>query len=185
MSPMITGPLVDVTLMRDAADVARYHTKRTIRQQTIGQHSFNMLTLLLKVLPGARRELLLSCVFHDLPELITGDVPAPVKRAHPDLKDMLDRAEWGIGAPLYRDFLLTEEEIDLLKWADRMELVLWCLEEVRYGNTFAVDTVRRGMGWILMAGVPRCACELTDDVCSDMRHLGITPATGEELEATR
>lgn len=173
-----------VVLFRDAAAVKRYHTKRVLREQTLGAHSFDMLTLLLVVYPECRKEVMLACIHHDLPELITGDIPAPIKRADVMLAKRLDMLEVGI-AHLYKDFNLTEEEAAMLKWADRMELVLWCLEEYRLGNTFVGATIRRGMGWILAAGFHERCRGVTQAVEGEMIGMGLSPATGAELEATR
>ncbi len=181
-------PLVEATLYRDAGAVKRYHVKRTIRTQTVAEHTFGMLMLVKQVTEGygayglqARASLYEAIMHHDLPELMTGDVPAPIKRAHPELGPLMDSIEQEL-APLYRDFELSPLETALCKWADRMELVLWCLEEYRMGNTYVKDTIRRGIGWILAGHMPDCCRQLTDDVVRELRTLNITPATGAELE---
>lgn len=175
--------LVEAQLYRDAGNVTRYHAKRTIRRQNIAEHTFGILMLVKQVKPDLSLNLVNAILHHDLPELFTGDVPAPIKRAHPDLGPLLDHIEEGL-APLYNPVMdkLTPNEITLLKWADRMELVLWCLEEVRMGNSYCETTVRRGLGWILNVRVPDCAKQLTSEVAADALSVGIVPATGEELE---
>lgn len=173
--------LVEATLYRDAGQVKRYHVKRTHRTQTVAEHTFGMLMLVRQVDPHASKSLYNAILHHDLPELFTGDVPAPIKRAHPDLGSLMDSIEEGL-TPLYQDIALIPEEQVLLKWADRMELVMWCLEEVRMGNTKLVDAVRRGLGWIIAGRVPECARQLTEEVVADAATLCIQPATGAELE---
>lgn len=183
------SPLTEAKLYRDAGAVTRYHAKRTLRTQTVADHTFGMLMLVKQVTnltwpPHQMRRLYEAVMHHDLPELFTGDVPAPIKRAHPELGPLMDSIEEGL-APLYQDFALSEEEACLLKWADRMELVLWCLEEYRMGNTYMGDTVRRGMGWIIAGRIPVCASKLTEEVNDECVSLGLFPATGAELEMTR
>lgn len=180
--------LTEATLYRDAGAVKRYHVKRTIRQQTVAEHTFGMLMLVKQVTEGygayglqARASLYEAIMHHDLPELMTGDVPAPIKRAHPELGPLIDSIEQDM-YPLYRELTLTQEEASLLKWADRMELVLWCLEEYRMGNTYVKDTIRRGIGWILAGHMPDCCRKLTQEVIDELLTLDITPATGAELE---
>lgn len=173
--------LVEATLYRDAGAVRRYHTKRVHRGQTIAEHTFGMLMLIKQVQPLCTKNLMNAALHHDLPELFTGDMPGPIKRAHPDLGPLLDSIEEGLD-PLYQDFHLTVPEAMLLKWADRMELVLWCLEEVRMGNTYCRSVVARGLGWILAVMVPEEAQALTDGVVADAWSFGIAPATGAELE---
>jgi len=120
--------LVTAKLFRDAANTQRYHTKRMLRTQTVGAHSFNMLLLLRQIEPEARPELIWACVHHDLPEYFTGDIPAPMKQASTELKVLLEELESGL-APLHYAPDLTVEEEALLKWIDLMELVLHCMEE--------------------------------------------------------
>jgi 5'-deoxynucleotidase YfbR-like HD superfamily hydrolase len=181
--------LVEATLYRDAGAVKRYHVKRTHRTQTIAEHTFGMLMLVKQVIqlsdvPFRRTALLYEAILHhDLPELFTGDIPAPIKRVHPELGPLMDSIEAEL-KPLHQDFDLTAEEGALLKWADRMELVLWCLEEFRLGNTYTKPTVARGLGWILAARIPECCRGLTEEVLDDARSIGIEPASGAELEMT-
>jgi len=182
--------LVEATLYRDAGAVKRYHVKRTHRTQTIAEHTFGMLMLVKQVTEGhgdyglqSRSTIYEAILHHDLPELMTGDIPAPIKRAHPELGPLIDSIERDL-YPLYQEFRLdlTQEEAALLKWADRMELVLWCLEEFRMGNTYMKPTVARGLGWIIAAYLPPCAKQLTDEVVLEALSLGIAPAAGAELE---
>jgi 5'-deoxynucleotidase YfbR-like HD superfamily hydrolase len=173
--------LVEATLYRDAGAVKRYHVKRTHRTQTIAEHTFGMLMLIKQVDPACTKNLYNAVLHHDLPELFTGDIPAPIKRVHPELGPLMDSIEEDLN-PLYQDFQITMPEAVLLKWADRMELVLWCLEEVRLGNSYCRPTVARGLGWILAAKMPDNAQELTDEVVADAWTFGIAPATGAELE---
>lgn len=173
--------VVEAQLYRDAGQVKRYHVKRTHRTQTVAEHTFGMLMLIKQVDPHASKNLYNAILHHDLPELFTGDVPAPIKRAHPDLGPLMESIEEGL-APLYQDIKLLPVEAVLLKWADRMELVMWCLEEVRMGNINLIETVRRGLGWIVAGHIPECADVLTAQVVLDARTLGIEPATGAELE---
>ena len=180
--------LVEATLYRDAGAVKRYHVKRTHRTQTIAEHTFGMLMLVKQVTTGqntysveSRAMLYEAILHHDLPELMTGDVPAPIKRVHPELGPLMDSIEQDL-YPLYRDYTLTQEEAALLKWADRMELVLWCLEEFRMGNSYLKPTVARGLGWILASYLPECCRTLTGEAVEEARSLGIEPAQGAELE---
>lgn len=179
--------LVEATLYRDAGAVKRYHVKRTHRIQTIAEHTFGMLMLVKQVnefdgFLGDRISSVYDAILHhDLPELMTGDVPAPIKRAHPELGPLMDSIEQDLH-PLYRDHGLSPDEEALIKWADRMELVLWCLEEVRLGNSYAKPTVARGLGWILAARMPDRCRVLTGEVVKSALDLGIVPAQGAELE---
>lgn len=125
----------DLLELRDAAAVQRWHTMRTLRTQSVGEHSFGVAQLVLWVCPNHSRRLLEAALAHDLPELHTGDIPAYVKWRAPQIKSILEKLE--------NDFMwkhdiyhnLDEEERRTLKWCDMMELVLWCHEEIELGNT--------------------------------------------------
>lgn len=176
-------PLVEATLYRDAGAVRRYHVQRTLRQQTIAEHTFGMLMLIKQVRAGTfiSPALYDAVLHHDLPELFTGDMPAPIKRAHPDLGPLMDSIEEGL-APLYLEPDLDAEDTALLKWADRMELVLWCLEEIKMGNTHCHAMVKRGLGWILNSVIPPCAVDLTAGVVEAAQQMGLSADTGAKLE---
>lgn len=124
--------------VRRAADVNRFHIERTIHRNTVGQHSFNVAMLVLRLEPSASRELLMSALFHDLPERELGDVPAPTKWAHPELRNQLAEAEVAVskkhGLWEVQSKLLPSERC-VLKWADYLEAAYFCLEERRMGNT--------------------------------------------------
>jgi 5'-deoxynucleotidase YfbR-like HD superfamily hydrolase len=169
--------IVEANLFRAAADTRRYHTQRMLRDQTVGQHTFNMLLLLQQVAPDTRKEVLVAVMHHDLPEYFTGDMPAPIKRASPALKVLMDELETDL-APLYRELDLTPEEWALIKWADLMELTLFSLEELKMGNTFARTAFVNGLTWMLDAVAPNQKCAgLLYDTCLEAVKHGITDVT--------
>lgn len=134
-------------LYRDAGAVKRYHTKRTLRTQTVAEHTHGVLMLLLQICPTASMELVKAVMFHDLPELETGDIPAPAKVAYPELRNILAQIE--METPyLGVTFELTREQWRILKWCDVMELVLWCLEELRMGNTYIKEILATAIPWL-------------------------------------
>ena len=146
-------PLIEAQLYRDASDTLRYHTQRTLRTQTVGQHTFNMLMLVQLICPVARKEVLVAVMHHDLPEFFTGDMPAPIKRASPALKVLMDELETDL-APLYKEFDLIPEEWALIKWVDLMELTMFGLEELKMGNRFVEDVVTNGIQWLSAVKAP-------------------------------
>lgn len=87
-------------------------------------------------------------VYHETSEVITGDLPTPIKyfnaqinSAYKDLEDLA--AEKLIEKlpeelkPLYRGFILADkdtEEYKIMKAADRISAYIKCVEEVKSGN---------------------------------------------------
>ena len=91
----------------------------------------------------------LLAVFHDAPEIITGDMPTPVKYSSPGLRDAYKALEAESVdsmtrllppelaeevSPFITGSLLTAEEKRLLKAADRLSALVKCMEEQRSGN---------------------------------------------------
>ena len=128
---------------RAAGYVTRYHTWPRIRDQTVAEHTWNLLRIILAIQPHASPELLRWTMFHDVGERVTGDVPFPVKREHPELKRALDKMEheallqmattWGAVAGIQ----ITDEEANLLKLAEFIEMMEWGLDEMALGNANA------------------------------------------------
>lgn len=143
---------------RDGGAVKRTHTCRTLRDATVAEHSHGVILILLAVYsvysdhPPAR--LLAAAACHDLSEIATGDIPAPVKRAHPDLRSALNRitTEWEQARGIR--YALTDDEAMLLKWADYMEFAMYATEEVRMGNSFMAVKLNRIVAWIEDTPVP-------------------------------
>lgn len=145
-TPVQEDILVELLFLRDAAAVRRFHTKRTIQTDTLARHSFGVMQLIHFVWPECRKELVLAGMFHDLPEYVTGDIPAPVKRESPQMAVLLEELEKGAG-PLYQDFHLTPAEETVLRWCDMVELALWCTEEVTLGNRYCIPPIKNVMRW--------------------------------------
>lgn len=92
----------------------------------------------------------LLAVFHDATEIITGDMPTPVKYANADIRDIYkeieDRAADRLTAMLPEDFrgdyaaILKqsgsgdEKLRPFVKAADRFSALIKCIEEMRMGN---------------------------------------------------
>ena len=90
-----------------------------------------------------------AALYHDAQEILTGDMPTPVKyknerlrKAYKALEDESAAALLGYLPPQLRGemagyvtgSLLTEEEARLLKAADRLSAMIKCTEEVQAGN---------------------------------------------------
>ncbi len=120
--------------IRIAGRVKRYHTTDTVRVQNVADHSWNVAQILLHVDPNCNRELLIAALHHDIPEYFTGDVPAPAKWASPSLTTDLAMLENEVEVELDICTFLRANEKALLKFADSLECLMWCVEEMQMGN---------------------------------------------------
>ena len=124
----------EVFLLRDAGAVKRSHTCRTIKERNVAEHSHGVAMLIISLYKAAgirpSGDLLAAALCHDLSEIATGDIPAPVKRYHPELKEELHKITeaWERHMGLLYD--LTKDEANLLLWSDRIEFALFSLEEI-------------------------------------------------------
>ena len=124
-----------VTVLREASRVKRCHTLPIHGEYTVGQHSFDMLMLLLALWPGCRKELMVAVISHDIPERWTGDMPAPTKWSlGGDLIKKLDQIDERILETLQMNQALDANETAWLHALDRVELLLWAKEQLAMGN---------------------------------------------------
>lgn len=133
---------MNTEFIREAASVKRCHTVRTLGNQTIAEHSYHVAMLCWKLCdmePSAA--LLKAALFHDLPEISTGDIPAHVKWESSAMRSTLATLENRFNKEHKLEVPeLTEKEELILKWADGLELMWYCVDQLMLGNR-NVDTM--------------------------------------------
>lgn len=137
--------------------IKRWALMRSTNEENIMEHSLQVTEIahaiaLIKneMLGGSVDPYKVMClaVYHETSEVITGDLPTPIKyfnaqinSAYKDLEDLA--AEKLIEKlpeelkPLYREFILADkntEEYKIMKAADRISAYIKCVEEVKSGN---------------------------------------------------
>lgn len=87
-----------------------------------------------------------KAIYHDVPEIFTGDIPTPVKYYSSETKEAYDAVETASLKKLtemlpeeLRDeyeslFVYSDDEKRLIKAADRISAYIKCLEEKNYGS---------------------------------------------------
>lgn len=133
---------------RRAGTVKRYHTVPTLGEQTLAAHQWGTAMILAYILPGASREALMAALVHDVPEWKYGDTPSPAKRLSEDLRQAMDAAEQSELTRLGLQQNLFKKEEEALKQADLLELLWYCLEQRRLGNTNMNEVFARGVEYI-------------------------------------
>lgn len=127
--------------IREAAAVKRCHVVRTIGEHTIAEHSYHVAMLCWKLCdmePSAN--LLKAALFHDLAEVVTGDIPATMKWSSPEMRDLIDGEEYKFNRINKLEISLSQQEELVLKWADGLELAWFCVDQLMLGNR-RVDTM--------------------------------------------
>lgn len=138
--------------------ITRWSLMRSTRPESLSEHTCDtaqlahMLCLIARRYTGTPcrpKTVTVAALYHDAPEIITGDMPTPVKYKNDGLRDAykaLERESATAMAsllpeelneeilPYISGDLLTDEERRLLKAADRLSALIKCMEESRSGN---------------------------------------------------
>lgn len=138
--------------------INRWGLMRNSREENIAEHSLEtaIITHLLCELRNRRfggsinaEKAVLTAIYHDVPEIITGDLPTPVKYYDPEIRDAYKRVENAACEKLlscipedlrdgYGEVLKEPEDEDIreiVKAADKLSALIKCIEERRSGNT--------------------------------------------------
>jgi 5'-deoxynucleotidase len=159
--------------LRNAGYVRRYHTVQTIGHQTVAEHSFNVAMILLDLTNGkAHADLLKAALYHDLPEVFTGDIPATAKWASPTLVNSLKLLEDVFDEHHDLRVNLSEDDKRLLKFADMVELVMYSLDQLRLGNRNMLDIAERGVCYLEeMQYVSQPALSMMNDLINQVEKF--------------
>ena len=126
-----------IKFTREAASVRRCHTMPIINEYNVGYHTFNMLAMLRILWPEAPVRLLWAIIEHDIPERLTGDIPAPVKWFEIVQKEVLMKTEDQILIDVLGSNTVETLDISEVKWLaglDIFELALFCRDQMMLGN---------------------------------------------------
>ena len=137
--------------------IARWSLMRSTVQENIQEHS-HMVAVLAHALGLIRREvfgrpcdpehLAAIALYHDAPEILTGDLPTPIKYHSEGIRSAYDEVETlavekllsalpEALQPAYRELLTAEKDPEtyaLVKAADKLSAYLKCVEERKAGN---------------------------------------------------
>lgn len=136
--------------------IGRWGLMRNTFQENIQEHS-HMVAVLAHGLALIRREILggtadpnlcaAAALFHDASEILTGDLPTPIKYFNPDIKDAYKQVEHISCQKLlamlppelqnsYQPLLMEEdpEVAQIVKAADKLSAYIKCVEELKAGN---------------------------------------------------
>ncbi len=137
--------------------ISRWALMRNTERENLSEHSLETAVIAhaLAVLGNERfgrqvspERVALLAVFHDTPEILTGDMPTPVKYYNPRLREAYGEVERTAGERMlamlpedmresYRPLLLQEEgtiEALMVKAADKLSALIKCIEERKAGN---------------------------------------------------
>ena len=138
--------------------ITRWGLMRNTFSENISEHS-HMTAVLAHALALIRRAILklptpdpdrcaVAALYHDASEILTGDLPTPIKYYNPGIKEAYKQVEYIAGNRLldmlppelrasYEHLVLEDDEelLPFVKAADKLSAHIKCLEEQKAGNT--------------------------------------------------
>ena len=143
-------------LMARMKNIDRWALMRSVMPENVQEHS-HMVAVLAHALAVIRRDVFgipcdpnaaaAAALFHDAPEILTGDLPTPIKYNNPEIMAAYRQVEAAAARKLVSmlpaelrpayDPLLTgtdEETRRLVKAGDKLAAYIKCIEERRAGN---------------------------------------------------
>lgn len=160
--------------------INRWGLMRNTRNENIAEHSLDtaIITHLLCQLRNKRFGGNVNCeraavlaVFHDVPEIITGDMPTPVKYYSKDISKAYKKVEEAAINKLvmqipediadeYRSILSPEDNeenkelLRLVKAADKISALIKCMEERNSGNTDFIQAEKQTLKSLKAMAMP-------------------------------
>ncbi len=157
--------------------ITRWGLMRNTFSENIQEHS-HQVAVLAHSLALIRRELLglpgpdpercaTAALYHDASEILTGDLPTPIKYHDPELRTAYKRVERLSGEkllgmlpeklrPHYESYILEDDpELEpIVKGADKLSAYIKCVEELKAGNTEFESAARQTMKSLLAMDRP-------------------------------
>lgn len=136
-------------------NIYRWGLMRNTKQENLSEHSLEVAFVAhaLAVIKNRRlggninpNEVATAAMFHDTTEIITGDMPTPIKYYNPEIRDIYKQIETVAGDRLvnmlpedlrddFKDFYAPDEETKrIIKAADKISALIKCIEELNMGN---------------------------------------------------
>lgn len=138
--------------------IDRWSLMRNTDPESLSQHSFDVAAVAhsLAVIGNKRLnksydegKIALMGMYHDMPEIITGDMPTPVKYHNEEIRTAFGSIEKAAQKSLlstlppdlrdaYKQLIIPDEkgeEYRLVKAADKISALIKCMQEERGGNT--------------------------------------------------
>ena len=137
--------------------IKRWSLMRSVREENIMEHSQEVAVIAHalalienKMFNGSVDEnlVLKTALYHEVGEVITGDLPTPIKYFNPEIKNAYKDLEKNACEKLlsmlpaelkesYTEYILPDtakKEYQIVKFADRLSAYLKCVEEIKSGN---------------------------------------------------
>lgn len=131
---------MDIKTVLDSGHVVRYHCAPIDQKQSNSSHQWEVAVILTQIYPQVSAQLLTFALTHDVAEMVTGDMPSPIKKEVPELKAILDELEedYRQDLGLQSEEHFSEEELLAVKYADILSGIYFTTHRVNCGDKGAV-----------------------------------------------
>lgn len=157
-------------------NIRRWELMRSVQPENVQEHS-HMVAVLAHALAVIRRDVFrkdcdvnaaaTAALFHDASEILTGDLPTPIKYYDPDIMAAYHRVEAAASEkllsmlpealhPAYEP-MLTESDPELkrlVKAADKLSAYIKCIEERKAGNDEFLQAEAKSLQALRSYGLP-------------------------------
>ena len=157
--------------------ITRWGLMRNTFSENIQEHS-HQVAVLAHALALIRRDILglpgpdpdkcaVAALYHDASEILTGDLPTPIKYYNPDIKAAYKQVERIAGERLlgmlppqlrasYEHLVLEDDDVitPVVKAADKLSAYIKCIEEQKAGNTEFDSAAKQSMEAMLQLDMP-------------------------------
>lgn len=134
---------MNIKTVLQSGETARYHSHSGIDKQPVSQHMWGVMMIVRYIYPEAHRDLLFAAATHDCAEYYTGDIPAPVKWYNSDIKDAFRELESSWEKHVGINVKINGVEHRILKLADMMEGMWYCVQQLKVGHKAARRPYRK------------------------------------------
>ena len=160
--------------------IGRWSLMRNALPENIQEHS-HMVAVIAHALGVIRRDLVhvpcdpnecaAAALYHDCSEILTGDLPTPIKYHSPEIQDAYKQVEKlacekllatlpEALRPAFEPLLIGEAQErlhDIVKAADKLSAYIKCIEERRAGNDEFLSAEKQTRAWLDASPLPEVA----------------------------
>ena len=135
--------------LMEGAQVVRFHSRPTLKPITDGQHQHGVALICWFLSNGKpSANLLMAALTHDQAEQAASDMSSPAKWALGLSKVLAAYEQSHLTMQGFHEWAeLTEEESEILNWADQFEGMLSCVRERFLGNRYVNLSYWKWRGW--------------------------------------
>lgn len=131
-----------------AARVVRKHTLPYHRKEILAEHTWGVLHILFYIYPDVPMRTVKGALYHDIGEHGPGDIPGDFKAMHPEVRDACVEHEDAaarrvLPVSLHDSLDLSDWDLALIKFCDKIEFGLSCYHEWMMGNRYSLPPMER------------------------------------------